>query len=79
MFGWSGSPDSGLSNEGRARFVALGLRCGQKGEGTRFELLWPGWLCRIQSNVVEINMPKIGLRSSIDWWCFQKVWVRIEF
>jgi hypothetical protein len=36
---WPDSPDSGLSNDGRAKFVALGLRGRQEGEGTRFGLL----------------------------------------
>jgi hypothetical protein len=36
---WLGSPDLGLSNNGRAKFVALGLRGRQVDEGTRFGLL----------------------------------------
>ena len=36
---WPDSPDSGLSNDGRAKFVALGLRGRQGGEGTRFGFL----------------------------------------
>jgi hypothetical protein len=78
VFKWSDSPRSGLSNDGRARFVALGLRCGPEDEGTRFGLLWPRWLCRIWSSAVEVSMSGIGLRSSIDWWCFRKDWVSFE-
>jgi hypothetical protein len=66
VFGWPDSPSSGLSNNGRARFVALGLRCGREGEGTRFGLLWPRWLFRIWSSVIEVSMSRISLRSSID-------------
>ena len=36
---WPDSPDSGLSNDGRAKFVALGLRGRQGGEGTSFGFL----------------------------------------
>jgi hypothetical protein len=36
---WLGSPDSGLSIDGRAKFVTLGLRGRKGGEGTRFGLL----------------------------------------
>jgi hypothetical protein len=36
---WPDSPDSGLSNDGRAEFVTLGLGGRQGGEGTRFGML----------------------------------------
>jgi hypothetical protein len=39
---WPDSPDPGLSNNGRAKFVALGLRGRQDGKDTRFGLLRPG-------------------------------------
>ena len=36
---WPNGPDSGLSNDGRAEFVTLGLGGRQGGESTRFGLL----------------------------------------
>ena len=41
-FGTLDSPDSGLSIDGGARFMASELWCGWAGEGTRFGLLRPG-------------------------------------
>jgi hypothetical protein len=61
---WSDSPDPGLFNDGRVRFVAPGSKGRQDGEGTRFGLLWPGWRGRIWSSLKVMGMVRMGSRRS---------------
>ena len=76
---WPDSPNSGLSNDGRAEFVILGLGGRQGGEGTRFGLLQPGWRGRIWSSLVVVGMVGMSSRSSFEWWSFQKNRSSFEF
>ena len=61
---WPDSPDPGLSNDSRVRFVTLGLKGRQGGESTRFGLLRPGWRGRIWSSLGVEDMVGMGSKSS---------------
>jgi hypothetical protein len=76
---WPDSPNSGLSNYGGVRFVALGLGGRRGGEGTRFRVLRPSWRGRIWSSLGVVGMVGVGSRSSFEWWYFQEDWSSFEF
>jgi hypothetical protein len=59
--------------------VAPGLGGRQGGEGTRFGLLEPGWRGRIWSSLGVVGIVGMGLRSSFEWWYFQKDRSSFEF
>jgi hypothetical protein len=76
---WRDSPDLGLSNNGKVKFIALGLEGRRGGEGTRFRLLRPSWRDRIWTSLRMVNMVGMGSRSSFEWWYFQEDGSCFEF
>jgi len=61
---WPNSPDPGLSNDGRIRFVTPGLKGRQGGKSTRFGLLRPDWRGRIWSSLEVEGMVGMSSKSS---------------